>query len=86
MAETTRGAQPADREAEVEAAVLNMLLVLHPVQLTLAEPVRELDGETPQLEDALRRLVAAGLVHRHGEFLFPTRTAVYHEALFERRG
>ena len=43
-------------------------------------------AQAPQVEDAVRRLVAAGLVHRHGEFLFPTRAAVYHEALFERRG
>ena len=38
------------------------------------------------IEDAVRRLTAGGLVHRHGEFLFPTRAAVYFEALVERRG
>lgn len=26
-------------------------------------------------EDAVNRLVKAGLVHRHGEFVFPTRAA-----------
>ena len=65
------------------AAVLRHLLRLYPAPLTLDEIVRELTcasedfGECERVEGAVRELLAAGLLARHGDFLLPTRTAVH---------
>lgn len=64
------------------ALVLNHLLGLYPAPLTIDEVVRELTrasddfDECAAVEAALRELLAAGLVHRHGSFVLPTRAAV----------
>lgn len=66
----------------IEAAVLRQLLVLHPIQLTLADLKREIAGATNDfaLNDAVERAVhelsAAGLVLRNGEVILPSRTAL----------
>lgn len=70
----------------IERAVLGTLVSLHPVQLTLDELVRELSdvpGHTPdafaacdRINNAVRQLVRAGLLHRHGPFVLPTRAAL----------
>lgn len=86
MADDTHHTHPATREAKADAALVDALLALYPAQLTLAELARELAGPAAETEDAARRLVAGGLVHRHGEFLFPTRATLYLSDLFERRG
>lgn len=63
--------------------VLRHLLALYPAPLTLDEIVRELTGasedfdECEAIESAVRKLLAAGLLHRHAGFLLPTRTAVH---------
>jgi hypothetical protein len=65
-----------------ESIVLRHLLGLYPAPLTLDEIVRELTGasedfdECEEIESAVRALLAAGLVQRHGGFLLPTRAAV----------
>ncbi len=62
-------------------AVLTHLLGLYPAPLSIEEVVRELTAPSPELddweatEDAIRELIAAGLLHRNGEFVFPTRAA-----------
>ncbi len=62
-------------------AVLTHLLGLYPAPLSVEEVVRELTAPSPELddweatEDAIRELIAAGLLHRNGEFVFPTRAA-----------
>jgi hypothetical protein len=73
--------------AEVETVVLEMLLALHPAQLTVEELVREL-GQAPTggsagtvVEEAVRNLIAAGLLHRHGPFVVPTRAALRFDRL-----
>ena len=86
MVEKTHDAQPADREADVDARCSACSSRSTRSSSPLAELVRELGGPPAEIEDAVRRLVAGGLVHRHGEFLFPTRAAIYHDALFEQRG
>jgi hypothetical protein len=61
---------------QAEAAVLGLLTdaeVQRP--WSLAELERELDNHVRTV-DAVRRLYAAGLVHRLGEFVFATRAAV----------
>jgi hypothetical protein len=73
---------PGAEDAALEAAVLRQLLALHPIQLTLAELMREVVGEEAgfPLEDAVERavreLTAAGLAHRSGEVVIPSRAAL----------
>ena len=60
---------PAADDAATEAAVLQQVLDLHPVQVTAAELVREVGGESPgfaerdAIERAVRDLSGAGLLH-----------------------
>jgi hypothetical protein len=73
---------PAAEDMAIEAAVLRQLLALHPVQLTLKELNREILGEEGDfslkdaVERAVRELTAAGLVHRHGDLVLPSRAAL----------
>lgn len=74
--------KPVKEDTAVEAAVLRQLLALHPVQLTVDDLVREIAGEStgfaPQdaVERAVRELSAAGLAHRSGDVVIPTRAAL----------
>jgi hypothetical protein len=74
----------------VESAVLQQLLDLHPTRLTLAELRREMGGdgagfaERDAVERAVRELSAAGLLHRGGEFVVPTRAALRCSELLDR--
>lgn len=80
---------PEADDAIVQAAVLRQLLALHPVQLTLDELVREVAGETcdfaarDEVERAAGELCAAGLAHRNGTVVLPTRAALRFDELFE---
>ncbi|HEU4904809.1 MAG TPA: hypothetical protein VFT19_01680 [Solirubrobacterales bacterium] len=80
---------PVREDTALEAAVLSQLLALHPVQLTLAELVREVAGDaagfeqSDAIERAVRQLTAAGLAHRNGDVLLPSRAALRMEELFE---
>jgi len=77
-------------DVATEAAIVGQLLHLHPVQLTLAELIRELAGEHPSFEErdaierAVRDLVAAGLLHRGDGRLAPTRAALRLSRLLDR--
>ena len=81
------GVRPASDEEQAEQAVLALLLEVHPARLSVDEVVRELtdrpDDFAPRdrVNNALRDLVAAGLVHRHGPFVFASRAAVRFEEL-----
>jgi hypothetical protein len=79
-------------DATIEAAVLRQLLALYPVQLTVDELVRELAGEGTEeggadfalrdaVERAVRELGAAGLGHRSGEMVVPSRAALRFDEL-----
>jgi hypothetical protein len=78
---------PVDEDATVEAAVLRQLLVLHPIQLTLGELVREIAGESggfalkDAVERAVRELAAAGLANRSGDVVLPSRAALRFDEL-----
>jgi hypothetical protein len=67
---------------KIEVAVLMLLLALHPAHLTFAELMLEIGtgperrGATATVEQAVGALVASGLLHRHGDFLLPTRAAL----------
>jgi hypothetical protein len=72
---------------QIQQAALATLLDAHPAQLAVDELVRELTdrpdefGPRDAIENAVRDLVGAGLVHRHGTFVFPTRAAVRFDEL-----
>jgi hypothetical protein len=78
---------PADEDSRTEGAVLALLLSEHPTRLTMDEMILVLhaDPERGDPEDAgeraVRELVGAGLVHREGRFLAPSRAALYFAAL-----
>ena len=72
---------------QVQQAALAILLDAHPAQLSVNELVRELTdrpdefGPRDAIDNAVRDLVGAGLVHRHGAFVFATRAAVRFDEL-----
>lgn len=73
---------PAAEDKAIEAAVLRQLLALYPVQLTVEELNREIAGEegdfalADAVQRAVRELAAAGLVHRNGDVVLPSRAAL----------
>jgi hypothetical protein len=71
-----RDASPTDglSEEHIDSAVLDCVLLGETWPWSLDEIAREL-GDATSAEDAVRRLVQAGLAHRLGDFVFPTRTA-----------
>lgn len=78
---------PAGEDTRTESAVLALLLEGHPIHLTMDELVLVLHAD-PERGDsadaaqrAVRELVGAGLVHRDGSFLCPSRAAFYFDAL-----
>lgn len=79
----SRNVPTTEREdAAIQRAALALLLDHHPAQLTLAELVREI-AEDPAdfaqrdaIDRAVRDLLGAGLLHRHGDFAIPTRAAI----------
>lgn len=78
---------PLEEDSTVEATVLRQLLALHPVQLTLGDLVREIAGDprdfAPKdaVERAVRELAAAGLAHRSGDVVLPSRAALRFDEL-----
>ncbi len=73
---------PTQADTATEAAVLGQLLDLHPVQVTLDELVREIAAspedfaERDAVERAVQDLTAAGLLHRNGDIVLPSRAAL----------
>ena len=60
-------------EEEIDNAVVGFLFDKPWWPWSLEEIAREL-GDRPDAEDAVARLTGAGLVHRLGDFAFPTRS------------
>ena len=82
------GVEPPDHEDDLaQQAVLAILLDAHPAQRSTEEVVRALTdhpdefAERDRIENAIRDLVGAGLLHRHGPFVFTTRAAVRFDEL-----
>lgn len=82
-----RELSPLERTDALQASILSTLLLAYPGQRSVEEVAREL---TDRLDDfaayddinnAIRDLVGAGLVHRHGQFLFATRAAARFDEL-----
>lgn len=80
-------ASPAEQDRRTEGVVLALLLEEHPTRLTTDELALILNAFPDQAcpEDAAKRatreLVGAGLVHRDGRFLAPSRAALYFDRL-----
>jgi hypothetical protein len=79
MTLTDQGIQDADpqdhfSEEQIDNTVLGFMLVGASWPWSVQEIARELGDETVAI-DAIIRLQRTGLVHRSGEFVFPTRTA-----------
>jgi hypothetical protein len=78
---------PAGDDKRTERAVLALLLNEHPTRLTVDEMILVLhaDPDRGDPEDAagraVRELVGAGLIHREGRFLSPSRATLYFAAL-----
>jgi hypothetical protein len=77
----------AEREDMAQQAVLAILLEAHPGQRSVEEVAREMTDRPDDVaardavDNSIRDLVAAGLLHRHGPFVFATRAAVRFEEL-----
>jgi hypothetical protein len=77
----------AGEDALVEAAVLRQVLLLHPTQVTLEELIREIAAdpdafaERDAIERAVRDLTRAGLLHRSGDLILPSRAALRFDEL-----
>jgi len=77
------------RDTREEQRVLREVLDYHPGTFTLEELIRELTvcstkfGDRDAIERAVRDLAAVGLIHRRGDLLLPTRTAVHFYSLEE---
>jgi hypothetical protein len=68
--------EPAEQEVSEDQrdnTILNIMLCGPSYPWTVEELVREVQDS--EAADAVARLTEAGLVHRFGEFVFPTRTA-----------
>jgi hypothetical protein len=78
---------PAEDDTATEAAVLRQLLALHPAQVSVGELLREVTAtpegfaERDAVERALRDLAAAGLLHRCGSLVLPSRAALRFDEL-----
>ncbi|MBS1860989.1 MAG: hypothetical protein JSS68_04685 [Actinobacteria bacterium] len=73
----------AAQDRRTESYVLALLLEEHPTRLTIEELALVLHADPERgdpgnaAERAVRELVGAGLLHREGRFLAPTRAALY---------
>jgi hypothetical protein len=77
---------PIGPDDAVQAALLASLLAEHPTHLTLLDLYRERRdpedlGERDAVDRAVQSLVSAGLVHRSGAFVVPSRAAIKFEEL-----
>jgi hypothetical protein len=85
--ESCRAGQPRHEDDLAQQSVLAILLDAHPAQRATEEIVRELAdrpdefAERDRIENAIRDLVGAGLLHRHGSFVFASRAAVRFDEL-----
>ncbi len=78
---------PCSEDAKTERAVLAFVLNLHPTRLSRGELARALADDPEDFADrdaicrAVDELGAAGLLHRDGHFVAPTRAAIHFDQL-----
>jgi len=78
---------PGQEDHQLQQAILGLLVLEHPAQRSIDEVVREL-ADPPytrsardDIHRALHDLVAAGLLHRNGHFVFATLAAIRSDEL-----
>ncbi len=77
----------AGEDTRTEAAVLRWLLALHPAQIAFDEVLRAVCedpddfAQRDAVERAVRDLTTAGLLHRNGELVVPSRAALRFDEL-----
>jgi hypothetical protein len=85
-----RGESGAADDDRAQGAVLGMLLDAHPAQRSIDEIVREMREMSGRPDEfhaadrahrAIRDLVAVGLAHRNGSFIFAAHAAVRFDEL-----
>jgi hypothetical protein len=80
---------PAAEDDREQEAILDHLLCEHPDQLTVGELIQEFTrgkDDRPhvnRIEHGVAELIGAGLLHRDGETLRPTRAALRFHRLHE---
>lgn len=80
---------PAREDAMYQRVVLELVLEVHPAQLTEAELIREATTDAKsftrddRIKRAVRDLERAGLLHRSGGFVLPTRAVLYLNQLWD---
>jgi hypothetical protein len=77
---------PEDADAFAQQAVMALVLTEHPAQLTSAEVEREIAqggdfADRDAVQRAVRDLAGVGLLHRHGDFVLPTRAVLHFDWL-----
>lgn len=86
-----RGATTAQQDAREEGRVLREVLAIYPGAMTLDELIRELTidsaefTEQDRIRRAVRDLTGAGLIHRVGDLVLPSRAAVNFHSLDQDR-
>jgi DNA-binding HxlR family transcriptional regulator len=64
------------QEDRADGEVMRSLMDAYPALMTVEEIRRDLrEPQEHLLTDAINRLDSAGLIHRFGDFIFPTRAA-----------
>lgn len=87
-----RAQTTAAEDERDQRAVLALLIAEHPTQLTVTDLLREMAPdkadftETDRIERAVRDLGGAGLIHREGDTVRPTRAALRLDQLFSDNG
>jgi hypothetical protein len=67
---------PRDAEDNADSDVIRTLIGVYPALMSVEEIRRHLrEPEEWRLIDSINRLDSAGLIHRFGDFIFPTRAA-----------
>jgi hypothetical protein len=84
---SARSDDGAAEDIKAQQAVLGLLLYVYPAHVPIEEIERTMAAYEEDLrpfdavEIAIRELVAVGLVHRHGDFVFASSAAVRSEEI-----
>lgn len=67
---------PRHDDDSADSDVMRSLMDAYPALMTVEEIRRDLrESEAWRLTDSINRLDSAGLIHRFGDFIYPTRAA-----------
>ncbi|HET7508884.1 MAG TPA: hypothetical protein VFJ65_01410 [Solirubrobacterales bacterium] len=84
---TGRSMDPHEEDSAVQTALMNHVLDEHPSLLSRADLIRELSSKADDwahrdpIERAIAQLIQRGLLDCLGDYILPTRPALYCRAL-----